>query len=406
MLISAKLLLILHFGILFTVNKEKETNNMKFITNSQLFSKQIQSINGVITNNNTIPIISCFLFHLDENLLTVRATDLETTLVTKISVDTGRLEGVSDVAVPAKLLLDILKTLDDVPMTFSVDDSAFGITITSGDGKYRLAGKNPETFPAMPETHDTETITISCGALTSAIGKTSFATSTDEMRAQMSGIFCDFTPENATFVGTDAHKLARYRRNDVHSDTPASFILPRKPVTLLHNILNNQGEETEVTIEYNVTNAFFSFNNFYVICRLVDGKYPNYDAAIPKDNPNKLTVDRNSFLNTLRRVKLFANPSTNQVRLSIQESELVVSAEDLEFSNDANEKLPCQYEGEPMEIGFNAKFLSEIVSYIDTEQLLIELSHPQRAGIIFPVSDDANSPEDILMLVMPVMLAN
>jgi DNA polymerase-3 subunit beta len=186
-----------------------------------------------------------------------------------------------------------------------------------------------------------------------------------------------------------------------------SFILPRKPVVMLRNILSSIKEETEVVLEYNKINAFFSFENFYIACRLVDGRYPNYDAAIPKENPNRLTVDRNSFLNTLRRVALFANQASHQVRLSIQERELVVSAEDLEFSNDANEKLPCQYEGEPMEIGFNAKFLAEMVSNIDTEQILIEMSHPSRAGIIFPIrEDEGESPEDILMLVMPVMLAN
>lgn len=379
---------------------------MKFIINSLLFSKQIQSISGVITNNNTVPIINCFLFHLDENLLTIRATDLETTLVTKIEVESGRMEGLTDIAVPSKLLIDILKSLDDVPLTFSVDDATYGINITSGEGKYRLAGKNPETFPNMPEVRDTEVITVPGSALVNAISKTSFAASTDEMRPQMGGIFCDITPENTTFVATDAHKLVRYRRTDIHSDNPTSFILPRKPVTMLRNILAAQKEEQEVKVEFNNTNAFFTFDNFYIICRLVDGKYPNYDAAIPKENPNKLTVDRNSFLNTLRRVGLFANQASHQVRLSIQERELVVSAEDLEFSNDASEKLPCQYEGEPMEIGFNAKFLTEMVSNIETEQILIEMSHPSRAGIIFPIREEEESPEDILMLVMPVMLAN
>ena len=379
---------------------------MKFIINSLVFSKQIQTISGVITNNNTVPIINCFLFHLDENLLTIRATDLETTLVTKIEVESGRLEGLTDIAVPSKLLIDILKSLDDVPLTFSVDDATYGINISSGEGKYRLAGKNPETFPNMPEVRDTEAITVPGSSLVNAITRTAFAASTDEMRPQMGGIFCDITPDNTTFVATDAHKLVRYRRSDIHSDNPTSFILPRKPVTMLRNILAAQKEEQEVKVEFNNTNAFFTFENFYIICRLVDGKYPNYEAAIPKENPNKLTVDRNSFLNTLRRVGLFANQASHQVRLSIQASELIVSAEDLEFSNDASEKLPCEYEGEPMEIGFNAKFLSEMVSNIDTEQILIEMSHPSRAGIIFPIREQEDSPEDILMLVMPVMLAN
>ena len=379
---------------------------MKFIINSLLFSKQIQSLGGVLTNNNTVPIINCFLFHLDEGMLTIRATDLETTLVSKIEVETGNIEGLTDIAVPSKLLLDIVKSLDDVPLTFSVDDATYAISIASGEGKYRLAGKNPETFPTMPEPRDTSNITLTSSLLVNAIGKTAFAASTDELRQQMSGILCEINAENITFVATDAHKLVRYRRNDVKSDTPVSFILPRKPVTMMRNILASHKEEMDVTLEYNNTNAFFTFDNFYIICRLVEGRYPNYDAAIPKENPNKLTVDRNSFLNTLRRVSLFANQASHQIRLSIRELELIVSAEDLEFSNDASEKLPCQYEGDPMEIGFNAKFLIEMVSNIDTEQIVIEMSHPSRAGIIFPVSEEQNSPEDILMLVMPVMLAN
>ena len=379
---------------------------MKFIINSLLFSKQIQSLSGVLTNNNTVPIINCFLFHIDEGMLTIRATDLETTLVSKIEVETGNIEGLTDIAVPSKLLLDIVKSLDDVPLTFSVDDATYAISIASGEGKYRLAGKNPETFPTMPEPRDTSNITLTSSLLVNAIGKTAFAASTDELRQQMSGILCEINAENITFVATDAHKLVRYRRNDVKSDTPVSFILPRKPVTMMRNILASHKEEMDVTLEYNNTNAFFTFDNFYIICRLVEGRYPNYDAAIPKENPNKLTVDRNSFLNTLRRVSLFANQASHQIRLSIRELELIVSAEDLEFSNDASEKLPCQYEGDPMEIGFNAKFLIEMVSNIDTEQIVIEMSHPSRAGIIFPVSEEQNSPEDILMLVMPVMLAN
>ena len=379
---------------------------MTFIINSLLFSKQIQSLSGVITNSNTVPIINCFHFHLDEGLLTIRATDLETTLVAKIEVESGRVEGITDIAIPSKLLLDIVKNLEDVPLTFSVDDNTFAISITSGEGKYRLAGKDPETFPSMPEARETTSITMPGSILANAIGKTAFAASTDEMRQQMSGIYCEIGPEFLTFVATDAHKLVRYRCKDVHSEETVSFILPRKPVVMLRNILSSIKEETEVVLEYNKINAFFSFENFYIACRLVDGRYPNYDAAIPKENPNKLTIDRNSFLNTLRRVGLFANQASNQVRLSISPRELVVSAEDLEFSNDANEKLPCQYEGEPMEIGFNAKFLMEMVSNVDTEQILIELSHPSRAGIMFPVYEDEERSEDILMLVMPVMLAN
>lgn len=380
---------------------------MRFIINSQLFLKHLSALNGVISNNNTVPIIACFHLHLENNILTIKATDLETTMVSKIELENARVEGIDSIAVPAKLLLDMLKSLDDVPINFAVDAETYSIEISSGEGKYSLAGQNAETFPAMPEMKDTVQTSMPASVLVNAINKTAFAASTDEMRQQMSGIYCEMTPENVTFVATDAHKLVRYRRNDIHSDESVNFILPRKPIMQVKNILGGNKEEFDVTIDYNNTNVFFTFDNFLIVCRLVDGKYPNYEAAIPKNNPNKLTVDRQTFLNTLRRVSLFANQSTHQVRLSIKERELEISSEDLEFSNKAHETIPCSYDGEPMEIGFNAKFLSEMIINLDTEQVLMELSHPSRAGILFPINDSEDAKaEDILMLVMPVMLAN
>ena len=380
---------------------------MRFIINSQLFLKHLSALSGVISNNNTVPIISCFHLHLEDNMLTIKATDLETTMVSRIELENARVDGIDSIAVPAKLLLDMLKSLDDVPLNFAVDASNYSIEISSGEGKYSLAGQNAETFPAMPEMKETVQTSMPASVLVNAINKTAFAASTDEMRQQMSGIFCELTPENVTFVATDAHKLVRYRRNDIHADESASFILPRKPITLVKNILSSNKEEFDVTIDYNTTNVFFSFDNFLIVCRLVDGKYPNYEAAIPKENPNKLTIDRVTFINTLKRVSLFANQSTHQVRLAIKERELEISSEDLEFSNKAHETIPCSYEGEPMEIGFNAKFLTEMTSNLDTEQVLMELSHPSRAGILFPLTDSEEAKgEDILMLVMPVMLSN
>lgn len=380
---------------------------MRFIINSQLFLKHLSALSGVISNNNTVPIISCFHLHLEDNMLTIKATDLETTMVSRIELENARVDGIDSIAVPAKLLLDMLKSLDDVPLNFAVDASNYSIEISSGEGKYSLAGQNAETFPAMPEMKETVQTSMPASVLVNAINKTAFAASTDEMRQQMSGIFCELTPENVTFVATDAHKLVRYRRNDIHADESASFILPRKPITLVKNILSSNKEEFDVTIDYNNTNVFFAFDNFLIVCRLVDGKYPNYEAAIPKENPNKLTIDRVTFINTLRRVSLFANQSTHQVRLAIKERELEISSEDLEFSNKAHETIPCSYEGEPMEIGFNAKFLTEMTSNLDTEQVLMELSHPSRAGILFPLTDSEEAKgEDILMLVMPVMLSN
>ena len=380
---------------------------MKFIVNSQQLLKQLQSLSGVLTSNNTMPIINCFHLHLEEGALTVKTTDLSTTLVARMEVETGRMEKAEEVAIPSKMLLEILKSFDDVPVTFSVDPQSHAIELSSGQGEYHLAGMDADTYPTMPTAEGTATVVMSCEALVNAINKTYFATSNDEMHQQMSGIYCEMTPDGVTFVATDAHKLVRYRRRDVTSAESTNFILPKKPITIVKNILAARKEDGEVTMEYNNTNLFITFDNFYIVCRLVDGRYPNYEAAIPKDNPNKLVVDRQSFINTLRRVSIFASEATRQVRLSIGKDSLTISAEDLEFSNNAKETIPCQFEGEGMDIGFNAKFLTEMISNLDSEQVLMEMSHPSRAGIIFPYGDDAeDKQDDILMLVMPVMLAN
>jgi DNA polymerase-3 subunit beta len=380
---------------------------MKFIVNSQQLLKQLQSLSGVLTSNNTMPIINCFHLHLEEGALTLKTTDLSTTLVARMQVETGRMEKAEEVAIPSKMLLEILKSFDDVPVTFTVDPQSHAIELNSGQGEYHLAGMDADTYPTMPTAEGTATVVMSCEALVNAINKTYFATSNDEMHQQMSGIYCEMTPDGVTFVATDAHKLVRYRRRDVTSDVSTNFILPKKPITIVKNILAARKEDGDVTIEYNNTNLFITFDNFYIVCRLVDGRYPNYEAAIPKDNPNKLVIDRQSFINTLRRVSIFASEATRQVRLSISKDQLTISAEDLEFSNNAKETIPCQYEGDPMDIGFNAKFLTEMISNLDSEQVMLEMSHPSRAGIIFPYGEDAEGKQDdILMLVMPVMLAN
>ena len=380
---------------------------MKFIVNSQQLLKQLQSLSGVLSNNNTMPIINCFHLHLEEGNLTIKTTDLSTTLVARMEVETGRMEAAQEIAVPSKMLLEILKSFDDVPVTFNVDQQSHAVELSSGEGEYHLAGMDADMYPTMPTAEGTSTVVMSCDALVNAINKTYFATSNDEMHQQMSGIYCEMTPDGVTFVATDAHKLVRYRRRDVSSPDSTNFILPKKPITIVKNILAARKEGGDVTIEYNNTNLFITFDNFYIVCRLVDGRYPNYEAAIPKDNPNKLILDRQSFINTLRRVSIFASEATRQVRLSIGTDKVTISAEDLEFSNNAKETIPCQYDGDPMDIGFNAKFLTEMIGNLDSEQVIMEMSHPSRAGIIFPYGDEAeDKQDDILMLVMPVMLAN
>ena len=374
---------------------------MKFIVSSSLLLKQLQSISGVLNTNNPLPILDNFLFDIMVGELKVSASDLETTMNTKLEVESKE---AGRIAIPAKILLETLKNLPEQPLTFSIDEATFGIEINSDYGKYKLSGQDGNEFPKVPVIEGAKSITLSSSVLGEAINKTLFATGTDEMRPAMSGVLCQFSPENLTFVATDAHKLSRYRRSDVKSEVNASFILPKKPLNLLKNLL--VANEIPVQIDYNDSNAFFSFGSVNLICRLIEGRYPNYEAVIPQENPNKLNIDRQSLLNSIRRVAIFSSKTTYQVRFKIVGSELQISAEDIDFANEANERLKCQYEGEDMEIGFNAKFLTDILSNLSCEQIIIEMTAPNRAGIILPADGEQAEGENVLMLVMPVMLNN
>ncbi len=372
---------------------------MKFIVSSNLLLKQIQSISGVLSTNNTLPILDNFLFELSENELKVSASDLETTMTARLTVDMA--EDFGSVAIPAKILLDTLKTFSDIPVTFEIDKSNFGVGLIAGEGKYRLAGQDGEEYPRPSEIEGASSLKIESDVLHNAISKTIFAASNDELRPAMTGVFCELTTDNITFVATDAHKLVRYTRNDIKAEENASFILPKKPLNQLKNILAT--DDAPVEVDYNEKNARFVFKNISMTCRLIDGKYPNYTAVIPLENPNKLTLDRSPFLNAIRRVSLFSNQTTYQVKFKIAGTELHLTAEDLDYSNEARERLNCHYEGNDMEIGFNSKFMVEMLNNLETDQVVVEMSEPNRAGLILPLDTD-NKDEDILMLVMPVML--
>ncbi|MFH0865483.1 MAG: DNA polymerase III subunit beta [Bacteroidota bacterium] len=373
---------------------------MRFIVSSTLLLKQLQAIGGVISTSNTLPILDNFLFELDKDGLTVSASDLETTMTAKVAVTMAEKPG--SIAIPAKILLDTLKTFSDIPVTFTIDvKSTYSVEISAGEGKYKLSGHNSEEFPKTPTLESSSALQVPSFVLATAINKTLFATGNDELRPVMSGVFCQLAAESIIFVATDAHKLVRYTRSDVKSDETAAFILPKKPLNQLKNLFAH--EEANVKIEYNNTNAFFEFGNYSLICRLIDGKYPNYDAVIPTQNPNKLTIERIPFLNSIKRVSIFSNQSTHQVRFRITGKELTLSAEDLDFANEAKERMNCQYDGEDMEIGFNSKFVVEMLNNIDTDEVCLELSAPNRAGLLLPVAKDSKN-EDLLMLVMPVML--
>ncbi len=381
-------------------NSSKNYSHMKFIVSSSGLLRQLQAISGVLNTNNPLPILDNFLFTIEKGSLTVSASDLETTMTTQLPVEA---KASGKIAVPAKILLETLKTFPEQPLTFTIDEKTFNIEISSDYGKYKLTGFDGQEFPKLPVLEGTTSLEMPSNVMLNAINKTLFATGNDELRPVMSGVFCQLSKDNLTFVATDAHKLVRYKRNDAKAKSEGVFILPKKPLTLLKNVLTAQDETLK--INYNDNNAFFEFGNISLICRLIDGRYPNYEAVIPVENPNKLTIDRASLLNSVRRVSIFSNKTTHQVRLRINGSELHISAEDLDFANEANERLSCQYTGEDMEIGFNARFLTEMLSNLDSEQINIEMSAPNRAGILTP-AEGKNSEEDILMLVMPVMLNN
>lgn len=370
---------------------------MNFITSSTALLRHLQSISGVLSTSNTLPILDNFLFEIADNQLVISASDLETTMRTTMEVEANES---GKIAVPAKLLLDVLKNLPEQPCTFSIDPSNFSIEIAYDNGKSRMVGYNGDEFPKIPSIEKSSSIRISGEIISSAINKTLFATGNDDLRPVMSGVFCQFSPQDIIFVATDAHKLVRYKRSDSESNGSSSFILPKKPLNLLKT---NIGGDEEVLIEYNESNAVFTFNDIVLICRLIDGKYPNYEAVIPKENPNVLTIDRSQFLSSIKRVSIFANKTTHQIKLRLAGSELSLSAEDLDFSNEANERLTCNYDGDDMEIGFNSRFLMEMLNNIDTKEVRLEMSEPSRAGLLMPVGGD-NENEDILMLVMPVML--
>ena len=371
---------------------------MKFSVSSADLLKQLQLAGGAIASNPVLPILEDFLFTIAHNTLTIAATDLETTIVTSVEITA---DGDGIVAVPAKMLLDTLKALPAQPVTFHITEDNFGIEITSSYGKYRLAGENGNDFPRLPEPEDVEHISVPAATLANGVAKTMFATSSDELRPAMTGVFFQVETDKITFVATDAHKLVKYAFTEVTSDVSTSFIIPKKALTLLKNALPHNDS---VKISFNKSNAFFHFGAVHISCRLIDARYPDYNAVIPLDNPHLLTVNKADFQNSLKRIAIYANKTTNQVVLHISNGSLTVSAQDLDFSNEATEQLTCNYTSDPMTIGFNAKFMVEMLGALETDEVSLELSSPTRAGILRPV--EKTDGEDILMLVMPVMLSN
>ena len=373
---------------------------MKFILSSLKLLKAIQALSGVINSSNTLPILDDFLFNINEDELKITASDLETTMTVSIKPD--MVEGKGQVTIPARLLIDVMKNFPDIPVSFNIDEATLAIEITTGEGRYKMVGHKSDEFPQVPVIAEPSVWDIPADVLACGFEKTIFATGNDEIRPIMTGVFMAMSDTCLTFVATDAHKLVRYRRMDVKSDAAASFIVPKKPINQLKNILAGRADEP-VHVEFNNTNASFTFGEYKLICRLIEGRYPNYEAVIPTTNPNKLIVDRQLLNAAIKRVAIFSSKATHQIRFKISGQELVLTAEDLDYSNEAKERLTCNYTGEDIEIGFSSKFFQEMLANISQTEIQLEMSAPNRAGIITPV-DNQNADEDILMLLMPVML--
>ncbi len=374
---------------------------MKFVISSTELLNHLQLIGKVISQKNTLPILDNFLFDLADNELKITASDLETTLITTINLENVTDEG--KVAVPARILMDILKEFPEQPLTFDINLESLQIVLNSENGKYKINGQNAEDFPQIPEIKKEQEshLQVSSEALHKGIAKSIFATADDELRPVMNGIYVELEEDNVTFVATDAHKLVRYRRNDIKPEQEGSFIFPKKPASLLRNILAK--EENQVDIRFDDKNVQFTLPSYKIISRLTEGNYPSYNSVIPKDNPYKLTIDRLNFYNTIKRVSVFSNQASNLVKLSLKGNQVIVSAQDIDFSVSGHETLNCQYEGEDMDIGFKSSFLLEILSNLNATEVLVELSDPSRAGLLYPAEKE-NDDEDVLMLLMPMMV--
>ncbi|MBA2329642.1 MAG: DNA polymerase III subunit beta [Flavisolibacter sp.] len=369
---------------------------MKFIVSSSQLLKQLQHIAGVINANTVLPILEDFLFEVEKNKLSVVATDLETVMRIQLDVeakDSGK------VCIPAKILMDSLKNIAEQPLTFTIDKN-FGIEITSDNGKYKVMGENPDNFPKEPAADDTTTFTMPSTALVTAINKTLFAVSNDDLRPAMTGVYFELNPNFIQFVATDAHRLVRFKRTDVDCPKQDSFIVPRKPLNLLKSALPDN--EDEISVNYNSNHLFVKHGTTQMSCRLIDARFPDYKVVIPTDNPYKLVVNKAEFQQALRRVSVFSNKSTNQVALNISGSELQLAAQDIDFSFEGTERMKCQYDGEDITIAFNARFLIEMLNASDGDEVRIELATPTKAGILKPTDVEKN--EELLMLVMPLML--
>lgn len=374
---------------------------MKFIISRDVLYKNLNAISGVLNSNNTMAILDNFLFTIEGSKLIITASDLDSTMCAEIELE--NIEGAGSVAIPSKILLDTLKLLPETPIVFKIDVENKTVSFSANQGEYNSPICLGDEYPQMRKMEDPRFFDIDAVVLQRAISKTLFATGNDDMRPTMMGVLCELSGENITFVATDAHKLVRYRNAKVKSDDFTSFILPKKPITHLRSVLTGVTEIVHVEYSSDTNHIKFSFANLTLFSSLKEGKFPSYENVIPTVNPNKLSVPREDFLKAIRRVGNFSNQSTYQVRISLAEDAVVVSAEDIDYSNKAEENITGSYVGEPMSIGFNSRFLREMLENMDSEEVRLEMSQPNRAALILP-AEEADADESLLMLIMPVML--
>ena len=372
---------------------------MRFDVSSTALLSHLQSIGKVIASKNTLPILDNFLFQLEENTLTVTASDAETRLVTSLEVMNA--EGSGLFCVSAKMLLDPLKELPEQPLTFDVNDANLEVFIHFQNGKYNFIGQKGDTYPQQkPLSEQAVEVVMDAQLLLNGISRSLFATADDELRPVMNGVYFDFHTDDLTFVASDGHKLVRLRNLSVQSEERASFILPKKPATLLKNLLAK--EEGLIRLQFDDNNAYVRCANCEMVCRLIEGRYPNYNSVIPKENPFHVTIDRMFLLNALKRVSVFSNQSSSLIKLHLEDNLLTVSAKDIDFSTSAEERIPCEYNGDELSIGFKATYLIDILGNISSTDVILQLADPSRAGLILPLENQEN--EDLLMLLMPMML--
>ncbi|MDP3398990.1 MAG: DNA polymerase III subunit beta [Bacteroidales bacterium] len=374
---------------------------MKFVVSSTELLARLLSVSRVISSKNTIPVLDNFLFVLRDGKLNITASDLETSLKASLPIENIEEEG--EITIPARLLVDSLKEFADIPLEFSSNENQTSIEITWANGNSTLPCTGADDYPSIATiSSDRTSITVNSQILLEGVNRTLYATAEEELRPVMNGIYFDIDIESATMVASDAHKLVCFTRHDIKSEQKSSFILPKKPSSILKNLLSKV--EEDVKILFDQKNAYFEFESFILVCRLVEGNYPAYKSVIPKNNTNRLIINRQDFLNSTRRVSVCSNQASSLVKLKLSFNQLVISAQDLDFSISAHERLTCQYDGDPMEIGFKSTFLIEILSNLSYNDISLELSDPSRAALILP--SGSNDPaEEILALIMPMMVS-